>query len=130
MPTAAQMAGLTTGEGTDTSIIISLLTLFITIFASVALRGFFSIIPILIGVVSGYITPSFGLVDWSIVAAAPGLLYPLFIHLFSIRRLHHHHTARSSGYVIAEHIGHLIVTNNIIGKDLTAEPGPGSFYIW
>lgn len=122
MPTAAQMAGLT-GEGTDTSIIISLLTLFITIFASVALRGFFSIIPILIGVVSGYIIAAFsGLVDWSIVAAAPWFALPtIYTPVFNTQAIII--ILPAALVVIAEHIGHLIVTSNIIGKDLTAEPG-------
>ena len=47
MPTAAGMAGLT-GEKTDeTAIFVSLATLAITIVASVAFKGFLSIIPIL-----------------------------------------------------------------------------------
>mgnify|MGYP000389568037 CR=1 FL=1 len=91
MPTAAGMAGLTGDKTDSTAIFVSLATLAITIFASVAFKGFLSIIPILIGVVSGYIIAALcGIVDWSL---------------------------------IVEHIGHLIVTGNIVGHDLTKAPG-------
>ena len=79
MPTAAGMAGLT-GEKTDeTAIFVSLATLAITIVASVAFKGFLSIIPILIGVVSGYIIAACtGIVDWSLVERAPWFALPTF----------------------------------------------------
>ena len=53
MPTAAGMAGLTAETPDSTTIMVSVLTLAITVFASVAFRGFLSIIPILLGVVGG-----------------------------------------------------------------------------
>ena len=123
MPTAAGMAGLT-GEKTDVSAItVSLLTLAITIFASVAFRGFLSIIPILIGVVGGYIVAAcMGLVDWSSVESAPWFALPTFytptFDLGAILII-----LPASLVVIVEHIGHLIVTGNIVGNDLTKDPG-------
>ena len=72
MPTAAGMAGLTGDKADSTAMFVSLATLAITIFASVAFKGFLSIIPILIGVVSGYIIAAIcGIVDWTLVESAP-----------------------------------------------------------
>ena len=123
MPTAAGMAGLTAEIADPTTITVSVLTLVITIFASVAFKGFLSIIPILIGVISGYIIAAFnGLVDWQAVANAPWFALPTFytpkFNLNAILII-----LPASLVVIAEHIGHLIVTGNIVGKDLTKDPG-------
>ena len=123
MPTAAGMAGLT-GEQTDsTAIFVSITTLAITVFASVAFKGFLSIIPILIGVVGGYIVAACsGLVDWSSVESAPIFALPTFytpeFNLGAILII-----LPASLVVIVEHIGHLIVTGNIVGSDLTRNPG-------
>jgi len=123
MPTAAGMAGLTAKEPDPTVIMVSLLTLAITIFASVAFRGFLSIIPILIGVVSGYIIAACsGLVDWTVVEQAPWFALPtLYTPQFNPNAILI--ILPAALVVIAEHIGHLIVTGNIIGKDLTKDPG-------
>ncbi len=123
MPTAAGMAGLTAETPDATVIFVSCATLAITIFASVAFKGFLSIIPILLGVVCGYVLAAFcGLVDWSMVENAPWFALPTF-----------YAPAFEPGailiiipaalVVIAEHVGHLIVTGNIVGKDLTLDPG-------
>ena len=123
MPTAAGMAGLT-GEQTDsTAIFVSLITLAITVIASVAFRGFLSIIPILIGVVGGYIVAAMsGMVDWSSVENAPWFALPTFytpvFDLGAILII-----LPASLVVIVEHVGHLIVTGNIVGSDLTRDPG-------
>ena len=79
MPTAAGMAGLTAETPDATVIFVSCATLAITIFASVAFKGFLSIIPILLGVVCGYVLAAFcGLVDWSMVENAPWFALPTF----------------------------------------------------
>jgi uracil permease len=123
MPTAAGMAGLT-GETVDPTVItVSLATLAITVFASIAFKGFLSIIPILIGVVGGYVIAAFsGLVNWEAVEAAPWFALPTFytpaFDFGAILII-----LPASLVVIAEHIGHLIVTSNIVGKDLTHDPG-------
>jgi uracil permease len=123
MPTAAGMAGLTTEKTDPTTIMVSILTLAITVFASVAFRGFLSIIPILIGVVSGYIIAAFtGIVDWSVVENAPWFALPtIYTPTFDLGAILI--ILPASLVVIAEHIGHLIVTGNIIGSDLTKDPG-------
>lgn len=123
MPTAAGMAGLTAETPDMTTITVSLLTLAITIIASVAFKGFLSIIPILIGVVSGYVIASaFGIVDWSLVENASWFALPTFYHpVFEPGAILI--ILPASLVVIAEHIGHLIVTGNIVGHDLTKDPG-------
>ncbi|SEJ25781.1 uracil permease [Propionispira arboris] len=123
MPTAAAMAGLTTEIPDTTAITVSIFTLLVTIFGSVAFRGFLAIIPILIGVISGYVLAfCMGLVDWKLVNDAAWFALPTFYTpIFNINAMAI--ILPASLVVIAEHIGHLIVTGNIIGKDLTKDPG-------
>ena len=123
MPTAANMAGLT-GENTDATVIfVSIATLAITIFASMAFRGFLSIIPILIGVVAGYIIAfCVGIVDLSHVESAPWFAIPtIYTPEFNLRAILI--ILPASIVVIVEHIGHLIVTGNIVGRNLAKDPG-------
>ena len=123
MPTAANMAGLT-GENTDATVIfVSIATLAITIFASMAFRGFLSIIPILIGVVAGYIIAfCAGIVDLSHVGSAPWLALPtIYTPEFDLRAVLI--ILPAAIVVIVEHIGHLIVTGNIVGRNLAKDPG-------
>ena len=123
MPTAANMAGLT-GENTDATVIfVSIATLAITIFATMAFRGFLSIIPILIGVVAGYIIAfCAGIVDLSHVESAPWLALPtIYTPEFDLRAILI--ILPASIVVVVEHIGHLIVTGNIVGRNLAKDPG-------
>ena len=123
MPTAAGMAGVT-GENTDATVIfVSIATLAITIFASMAFRGFLSIIPILIGVVAGYIIAfCAGIVDLSHVESAPWFAIPtIYTPEFDLRAILI--ILPASIVVIVEHIGHLIVTGNIVGRNLAKDPG-------
>ena len=123
MPTAANMAGLTSETKDSTVIFVSIATLAITIFASMAFRGFLSIIPILIGVVAGYaIAFAVGIVDFSQVKSAPWLAVPtLYAPEFDLRAILI--ILPASIVVIVEHIGHLIVTGNIVGRNLAKDPG-------
>ena len=111
MPTAAGMAGLT-GENTDATVIfVSIATLAITI------------IPILIGVVAGYIIAfCAGIVDLSHVESAPWLALPtIYTPEFDLRAILI--ILPASIVVVVEHIGHLIVTGNIVGRNLAKDPG-------
>lgn len=123
MPTAAKMAGLTEKTPDSTTIMVSIATLGITILASVAFRGFLSIIPILVGIVCGYIISIFcGLVDWSVIETAPWFALPtIYTPTFEPGAILI--IIPAALVVIAEHVGHLIVTGNIVGKDLTKDPG-------
>ena len=122
-PVAADMAGLTAKTLDPKIITISAFTLLVTVFGSILFRGFLSIIPILIGIMSGYVLAfSFGMVDLSAIATAPWFAVPTFyspeFNLAAIATI-----VPAALVVIAEHIGHLVVTGNIVGRDLTKDPG-------
>lgn len=122
-PTAASMAGLTGDHIVLNNVIVSLFTLAVTVLGSVAFRGFLAIIPILIGVISGYILAFFlGMVDLTPVVQAPWFALPHFSaptwnwNAVAI-------IAPAALVVLTEHIGHLMVTGNIVGRDLIKDPG-------
>ncbi len=122
-PVAADMAGLTAKTLDPKVITVSIFTLLVTIFGSILFRGFLSVIPILIGILSGYILAfAMGMIDLSIVANAPWFAVPTFytpeFNLAAIATI-----VPAALVVIAEHIGHLVVTGNIVGRDLTRDPG-------
>lgn len=122
-PVAADMAGLTAKTLDPKVITVSIFTLLVTIFGNVLFRGFMAIIPILVGVLSGYVLAlSMGLVDLSTIAKAPWLEMPtLYTPEFNLSAMAI--IAPAALVVIAEHIGHLLVTGNIVGRDLAKDPG-------
>ncbi|MEG0831586.1 MAG: solute carrier family 23 protein, partial [Acidaminococcaceae bacterium] len=78
-PTAAGMAGLTGDTIVMQNVAISMFTLAVTVVGSVAFRGFLAIIPILFGVVSGYLVALLtGMVDLTPVYNAPWFQIPQF----------------------------------------------------
>jgi uracil permease len=98
-------------------------TLAVTILGSVLFRGFMAIIPILFGVVAGYILAFFmGLVNTAPIAAAQWISLPTFyrpeFNLSAMLII-----LPAALVVVAEHIGHLFVTSNIVGQDLAKDPG-------
>lgn len=123
MPTAASMAGLNTETIDMNAIFVSVFTLIVTIVGSIAFRGFLAIIPILIGVISGYVLAFFmGMVDLTSVQNAPWFAVPtIYTPTFNLSAIAI--ILPAALVVIVEHIGHLIVTGNIVGKDLTKDPG-------
>jgi len=123
---AAKMAGLVTEAGAVSdshTLIVSMITLGVTVFGAVLFRGFLAIIPILIGVVAGYaVAASLGMVDWQPVEHAPWFALPTFyqprfewVAILTI--------LPAALVVIAEHVGHLVVTANIVKRDLIRDPG-------
>jgi uracil permease len=102
---------------------VSVFTLAVTILASVLLRGFLSAIPVLIGVVSGYLLAAIlGMVDFTAVKAAAWLELPTIrAPTFEVGALVM--ILPAFLVVLAEHIGHLVVTGNIVGRDLVRDPG-------
>jgi uracil permease len=87
------------------------------------LKGFLGVIPVLIGIAGGYLVAlAVGQVDFSAVWAARAVAVPPFVFpkftWGAIALL-----VPISLVVITEHIGHLIVTNNVVGKDLVKDPG-------
>jgi len=129
VPIAADMAGLISPNGSPDwrpdpdTIAVSLLTLGITIVCWVTLRGFLKIIPILIGIVCGYIIAYFyGMVNFDPVRAADWISMPTYYKMkFSWAEIL---TILPAAFVLLpEHIGHLLVTGNIVKKDLIKDPG-------
>lgn len=124
--TAADMAGLLPEGGIfDTkTVIISMFTLLMVILGSVLFRGFFAAIPVLFAVVAGYgLAVVLGAVDFNVISEGksfvqlPQIVTPIF-NLDAILII-----APATLVVLSEHIGHIFVTSNIVGKDLTKEPG-------
>lgn len=126
VPVAAGMAGYLPGEGNamdQNTVIISTATLAVTVLGSVLFRGFMRIIPILFGIIFGYVLAYFmGETNFSKVGESDWLQAPTFtmpeFHWTAIIAI-----APAALVVIAEHIGHLIVTGNIVDKDLSKDPG-------
>ena len=125
-PLAMNMSGFidpVQGLSNTTAIIISMFTLIVTILATILGRGFIGIIPILIGVISGYILSFFmGVVDFSAVEAAAWFAPPTFYKpAFNVSAILM--ILPAVFVVFAEHLGHLFVTSDIIGRDLIKDPG-------
>lgn len=127
-PVAADMAGFPVGlsnspELNITWVTVSMITLGTLVLGSVLLKGFLKIIPILIAVVVGYLSAYFmGLVDLSSVQSASVVVIPkMSLAKFDLTAILT--ILPATFVVIAEHIGHLAVTSNIVGKDLSENPG-------
>ena len=105
------------------AIVVSIVTLLTVAFGSLLFRGFMAVIPVLIGIAVGYVVAFFmGMVSFDGVASAAVIALPTFytpkfdIHMILI-------IIPASLVVISEHIGHLVVTGNIVGRQLTKDPG-------
>ncbi|RCX22452.1 uracil permease [Fontibacillus phaseoli] len=129
IPVAAGMAGWISKNPAQawtpdsTSILLSLVTLGVTVLGAVLFRGFPKIIHILIGIVVGYVLAYIlGEVNTTAIAEANWFSLPTvttpqwdisaIITIIPVALV-----------VIVEHIGHLLVTSNIVGKDLSKDPG-------
>lgn len=105
------------------SIIVALISLATAIIASAYFRGFFAIIPILFGIVAGYISAIFfKMVDFSGVASAAWFAIPEFtppvpntLALWVIVPV--------ALVTITEHLGDLFVISKVINRDVIAKPG-------
>ena len=130
VPVAAEMAGwIAPADAGDSwamdipSATVALLTLLITIVFWVTMRGLLKIIPILLGIISGYIIAYFfGMLSFDLVDEATWLTIPqLYTMKFDWSAVLI--ILPAALVLIPEHIGHLFVTSNIVGKDLMKEPG-------
>ena len=86
-------------------------------------RGFAAAIAILIAIIVGYVAAlCFGVVDFSAVTQASVIEVPNFsAPKFSLDAILI--IIPASLVVISEHIGHQVVTSEIVGKDLLKDPG-------
>ncbi|MCD5003151.1 uracil permease [Enterococcus saccharolyticus] len=110
-------------------VLVALLTLGLTIFYNMWFKGFLGLIPILLGIVSGYlIALAFGIVDTSIIADASWFALPNFeipfvqytpkLELAAIITM-----APIAFVTMTEHIGHLMVLNKLTKRNYFDNPG-------
>ncbi|MDR0718195.1 MAG: NCS2 family nucleobase:cation symporter [Treponema sp.] len=130
-PTAMSMA-MNDGDGNYSLVYLSIatVTLGVTIAANILLKGFFSTIPILIGLVAGYlftlimgsVFPAYALINFQVVSDAPWFGLPSFqvpsfnfvaVLTFIIVSL----------ATICEHLGDTLVTSKVVGQDFYKTPG-------
>lgn len=120
---AASNAGLLDESIDMRNVIVFAVTLGVAVFGNILFRGFFSVIPILIAVIAGYIAAlCCGILDFSQVAGASWFALPNFqtpkfdagamIMILPVLLV-----------IASEHIGHQVVTSKIVGRDLLKKPG-------
>jgi uracil permease len=127
--TAASTAGIlpsATAAINPKNVIVFLVTLSVAVFGNVLFRKFFAVIPILVAIISGYVTALLThLVTRADVSEAlhanilvmPNFQAPRF-NLEAIIMI-----LPAILVIASEHIGHQIVTSKIIGRDLLKDPG-------
>ena len=126
-PSAVTQIGLAEGEFVLKNLAVALVSFLMTAIVAVGAKGFFKIIPFLIGIISGYITAVIlGMVDFSAVATAsffeiPKILVPFKDYSFSL--VGFLTIAPIALVTIAEHIGDHMALSAIIKKDLIKDPG-------
>jgi len=115
-------------SGGPIAVVISLVTLGVVVFGSLLFRGFLAALPVLMGVIVGYVlaviinfwapgTVDFSPITTSAVFSVPAFVMPVFDWASILIIM------PAALVVISEHIGHLFVTSNIVGRDLLKVPG-------
>lgn len=107
-------------------ITVSMITLGVGIFGTMYFKGFLGVIPILIAMITGYISAlALGVISQEslnrIMEAKLFQLPPFMLPKFNINAMIL--MAPVAFVTLAEHIGHVYVTNNVVGKDFTKDPG-------
>lgn len=120
---AASTAGLLDEKIKMSSVIVFLITLGVAIFGQVLFRGFLSVIPILVAIIAGYLAGmACGIVDFTEVVNAPLFALPNFqtpkFNLEAILMI-----LPALLLITSEHIGHQVVTGEIVGRNLLKDPG-------
>lgn len=109
--------------------VIALVTLLVTIVFNMYLKGFISLIPILLGLIVGYLFAlAMGVVDLSGVENAKWLTAPAFEIPFVNYKLHFNIGAILSMMPLAfvtmtEHTGHIMVLNTLTHRNFFKNPG-------
>lgn len=108
---------------------VAMLTLLVTIAFNMFCKGFLGLIPILLGIVYGYVIAClFGIVDLAPVAAAHWFSLPDFQVPFVTYQPHFYWGAILSMAPIAfvtmtEHMGHIMVLNELTERNYFKDPG-------
>jgi len=133
-PTAMNMSmrvgGSPAGDYSLVNLSIAAFTLAITVVAMIFFKGFFSTIPILIGLISGYlftlimgsINPAYAIINFDIIKEAKWFGFPrpqapsfnfIAVLTFVIVSL----------ATICEHLGDMVVVSKVVGQDFYKNPG-------
>ncbi|PRR86569.1 uracil permease [Clostridium luticellarii] len=105
---------------------VSGITLAVAVIGSMYFKGFLGVIPILIAIIVGYISAVIlGVIPEQALKSIantsffklPSFMFPKF-NLNAMILM-----APISFVTLAEHIGHIYVTNNVVGRDFTKDPG-------
>lgn len=126
---AANNAMFNDGDYDFKFIAVALITLGLTIFYNMFFKGFLGLIPILLGIVSGYLVALiFGIVDVEPIKNAAWFAMPNFeipfvqyqpkLHLNAITTM-----APIAFVTMTEHIGHLMVLNKLTKRNFFQDPG-------
>ncbi|GHU22344.1 uracil permease [Spirochaetia bacterium] len=130
-PTAINMA-MNDGNGNYSlpMFSIALFTLAVTVAANIFLKGFFSTIPILFGLISGYLFtlimgsffPAYHIIDFDIVSKTPWFGLPHFAvpRFNGVAMLTFIIVSLAT---ICEHLGDTLVTSKVVGQDFYKKPG-------
>ncbi|NLL43638.1 MAG: uracil permease, partial [Firmicutes bacterium] len=122
--TAVDMAGFVEGSSlASPDVRVALFTLLITVVGTMFFKGFLAVIPILIGIVAGYIfAVTQGVVDFSPVREAAWIGLPQFIapkfNLVALSVI-----VPVALVSITEHLGDVMVISKVTGKDYYHQPG-------
>ena len=126
-PNAIKQIGLLGDSIEIKTFIVAFISFLVTSLTAIYAKGFFKVIPFLIGIITGYICSiTLGLVDFTPVSnssffSLPRILIPLKDYTFSLSGML---TMAPLAFVsIAEHIGDHMALSTIINKDLTKDPG-------
>lgn len=126
-PWAIEQSGFVSG-GNIKNMIVAVVTIAITVFFIVKGKGFFSVVPFLMGILGGYLLASvLGIVQFSEIAKASVVQLPAF----NIWGLHYSPNFGPAALAmipviivsISEHIGDHTVLGKICGKDFLKDPG-------
>ncbi|MGE7940849.1 uracil-xanthine permease family protein [Lysinibacillus xylanilyticus] len=127
--TAVNMAMNVDGEYSFLHFSAALVTLFTAIIFTIAFKGILSTMPILIGLIVGYIySMIIGIVDYSPIAKAnffemPDFLIPGVHYDFEITTKLLLTMVPIVIVTISEHIGHQLVLGKVVNRDYIKEPG-------
>lgn len=119
------------GSGTEVldykGIIVAFITFVVTVLMLVKAKGFFKVIPFLVGILAGYLTSIvLGMVDFTTVSQAAWIQVPNFqipFISYTPNLMVALTMAPIALVTMAEHIGDHTALSTIIGKDLLKEPG-------
>jgi uracil permease len=111
---------------------VALVTLMITIISSVFFKSFLSLIPVLIGIIGGYLySIAIGIVDFTKVLEAkwfqaPQMIIPFKDYIPTLTVEIVFLMVPVALVTLSEHIGHQMLLSQVINRDLIQKPGLAS----